>query len=133
MEGGNRCGANRYDDLEKRESYKRTACDRERNRMRDMNMSFEQLRKRVPYCRKKGKRISKIESLHLAIKYIKHLKYLLSFPPGQDIPEQIIQFDPSQDAWNKLAGPAGQSQGSPSDTSNDEYIYFEDDIDQDPF
>ena len=128
-EDGHRTGANRFDDLEKRESYKRTACDRERNRMRDMNMSFEQLRKRVPYCRKKGKRTSKIESLHMAIKYIKHLKYLLSFPPGQHIPKQIIQFDPSQEAWKKL----GHREGPPLDTSNEEYIYFDDNFDQDPF
>lgn len=97
-----RTGANRFDDEEKRELYKRTACDRERNRMKDMNKSFEQLKKRVPLARRGGKRTSKIRLLHLAIKYIKHLKFLLSFPVGQTIPPQIVQFDPSVEAWTKL-------------------------------
>ena len=57
--------------------------------MKDMNKSFEQLKKRVPLARRGGKRTSKIRLLHLAIKYIKHLKFLLSFPAGQTIPPQI--------------------------------------------
>ena len=70
--------------------------------MKDMNKSFEQLRNRVPSAKRPGKRTSKIHLLHLAIKYIKHLKFLLSFPAGQVIPPQIVQFDPSVEAWNKL-------------------------------
>lgn len=40
-------------------------------------------------------------SCSLAIKYILHLQYLLSFPPGQKIPSHIVQFDPSVPAWER--------------------------------
>jgi hypothetical protein len=105
-------GANRFEDEGKREQYKRSACDRERARMKDMNKSFEQLmncstqlRERLPFLKPPGKRLSKIESLRLAIKYIKHLKYLLSFPVDQRIPPQIVEFDPSTEAWHRLPNP----------------------------
>ena len=40
----------------------------------------------------------------MAIKYIQHLQYLLSYPPQQKIPSSIVEFDPSNPAWIKAAG-----------------------------
>ena len=37
----------------------------------------------------------------MAIKYIKHLQYLLSYPPDQKIPSHIVEFDPAHPAWVK--------------------------------
>ena len=48
----------------------------------------------------------------LAIKYIKHLQYLLSFPPHQTIPQHIVAFDPVHPAWGKSASvPIGDNSG----------------------
>ena len=37
----------------------------------------------------------------MAIKYIQHLQYLLSYPPQQKIPSYIVEFDPTNPAWIK--------------------------------
>ena len=37
----------------------------------------------------------------MAIKYIKHLQYLLSYPIHQKIPSHIVEFDPAHPAWVK--------------------------------
>jgi hypothetical protein len=42
-----------------------------------------------------------IVCFRMAIKYIKHLQYLLSYPPHQKIPSHIVEFDPAHPAWVK--------------------------------
>ena len=92
--GEGRTGVKRFENAVKRDEYKRAACERERTRMKDCNKRFAQLRAGLPSSKSSGKRVSKIETLRMAIKYIKHLKYLLSFPPDYQLPQNVVQFDP---------------------------------------
>lgn len=98
-------------------AYRKNACDRERCRMADMNRAYDLLRMRVPTARKPPKKLSKIECLRLAIKYIRDLREELRH--GQQGQAQAGPSWPPA-PWGVpviLEGAAGADLDHPADTS----------------
>ncbi|GIY02958.1 BHLH domain-containing protein [Caerostris darwini] len=70
--------------------------ERERKRVRLVNMGFAKLRQYIPTTGRPGKRLSKVETLRSAIDYIRQLRQILRqppepsyyYPPPQRLPQE---------------------------------------------
>ena len=69
--------------------------ERERNRVKQVNLGFESLRQHVPQGRK-NKKLSKVDTLKEAVRYIRHLQQLLTDSPLEepgDSPTTVLFAD----------------------------------------
>lgn len=96
---------------------------RERNRVKQVNQGFATLRGRIPdyisevYNEEKGrkntKKLSKVETLRMAVDYIKHLETLLDFK-ADDSSQWLTQVKTENLSWNTSNSSTGYP--SPVDT-----------------
>jgi hypothetical protein len=64
--------------------------ERERKRVKNVNMGFQTLRARIPNCTKK---MSKVETLRSAVDYIRSLQQVLYGSEGASLPEMDFNVD----------------------------------------
>lgn len=85
--------------------------ERERQRVRCVNQGYTKLRNHLP-GQNRAKRLSKVETLRAAIRYIKFLQDLMdptSTPPGTDVgrPPQDASSGPESETCQDLRCPSG--------------------------
>ncbi len=70
--------------------------ERERNRVKHINSTFSSLRQHLPSA-SKNKKMSKVETLRSAIKYIKHLSQILNAQDEEEEQKAIIKCEEDSD------------------------------------
>ena len=76
--------------------------ERERNRVRHINSTFDNLRKHLP-CSGRKRKLSKVDTLKTAVKYINHLQQILeSTSDGETIKKDALKAQVAADNNNVL-------------------------------
>jgi hypothetical protein len=89
--------------------------ERERNRVRHINSTFDNLRQHLP-CSTKKKKLSKVDTLRTAIKYINHLQNIL----GKDmkpLAQHIKQENPTLTSCSSSSSSSSSSKRQSLDSS----------------